>query len=149
MTLISAYRNISFREKSAWAMAIILIAAGVFYFNKVVRISQALGETAPPMIGLMIGYVVMVVIASIILMSVLGVVSAKEADAPADEREKIIADRAGNWSGYVLAVPVFGAMLHYYVTLDGNRLFHMVFLSFMLSQIAEYIFQIILYRRGV
>ncbi|MFN3312741.1 MAG: hypothetical protein ACK46Q_04665 [Hyphomonas sp.] len=149
MTLISAYRNMSFREKSAWAMAIILIAAGAFYFNKVVRISQALGETAPPMIGLMIGYVVMVVIASIILMSVLAVASAKEADAPADEREKIIADRAGNWSGYVLAVPVFGAMLHYSVTLDGNRLFHMVFLSFMLSQISEYIFQIILYRRGV
>jgi len=139
----------SFREKSAWAMAIVLIAAGAFYFNKVVRISQALGETAPPMIGLMIGYVVMVVIASIIVMSVLAVMSAKEADAPADERERIIADRAGNWSGYVLAVPVFGAMLHYSVTLDGNRLFHMVFLSFMLSQIAEYIFQIILYRRGV
>ena len=149
MTLSSAYRNISFREKSAWAMSIVLTAAGAFYFNKVVRISQALGETAPPLIGLVIAYVVMVVIASIIVMSVLAASSGKEANSPADERDKIIADRAGHWSGYVLAVPIFGAMLHYSVTLDGNRLFHMVFLSFMLSQISEYIFQVILYRRGV
>jgi hypothetical protein len=148
MSLILAFKDMSFREKTAWAMALILTAAGFFYFDKVVRISAALGETAPPMMGLVIAYVVMIVIASVIVMSVLAGTSAKEADAPADERERRIQDRAGNWSGYVLAVPLLGALWHFSVNMDGNMLFHLSFLSLMVSQIAEYVFQIVLYRRG-
>jgi hypothetical protein len=139
----------SFREKSAWAMALILIGGAIFYFDKVVSLSRATGETAPPIIGFVIAYVILIVIASIIIMSVLAVSAGKEADAPADEREKIIADRAGNWSGYVLVIPALGALWHYTVHGDGNMLFHLVFLGLMLSQISEYMFQIFLYRRGV
>lgn len=148
MSLPAFIRDVSFREKTAWAMAIILTAAGFFYFDKVVRISAAIGETAPPMIGLVIAYVVVIVIASIIVMSVLAGTAGKEADAPADERERRIQDKAGNWSGYVLAVPLLGGLWHYSAGMDGNMLFHIAFLSLMLSQIAEYVFQIILYRRG-
>lgn len=148
MSIITAIKNTPFREKSAWAMAIILTAAGFFYFDKVVRISAALGETAPPMIGLVIAYVVLIVIASIIVMIVLAASAGQEADAPADEREQRIQDKAGNWSGYVLAVPLIGALWHYSVNMDGNMLFHLAFLGLMASQIAEYAFQIALYRRG-
>lgn len=139
----------SFREKSAWAMALILIGGAIFYFDKVARLSQALGQTAPPIVGLVVAYVVVIVIASIIIMSVLAISAGKEADAPADEREKIIADKAGNWAGYVIAVPALGGLWHYAVNMDGNMLFHLIFLSLMLGQIAEYVFQIVLYRRGV
>lgn len=139
----------SFREKSAWAMALILIGGALFYFDKVVSLSRATGETAPPIIGFIIAYVVLIVIASIIIMSVLAVSAGKEANAPADEREKIISDKAGNWSGYVLTLPALGALWHYSVSMDGNLLFHLIFLSLMLSQISEYVFQIFLYRRGV
>jgi hypothetical protein len=139
----------SFREKSAWAMALILIGGAIFYFDKVVSVSRATGVTAPPIIGFIIAYVVLIVIASLIIMSVLAVSAGKEANAPADEREKIISDKAGNWSGYVLAVPALGALWHYSVSMDGNLLFHLIFLSLMLSQICEYVFQIFLYRRGV
>lgn len=149
MSVIETFTNMSFREKSAWGMALVLSAGALFYFDKVVSLSRATGETAPPIIGFVIAYVVLIVIASVIVMSVLAVSAGKDADAPADEREKIIADKAGNWSGYVLAVPALGALWHYSVNMDGNMLFHVVFLSFMLSQIFEYIFQIILYRRGV
>lgn len=148
MSLFAAFRNMAFREKTAWAMTAILTAAAIFYFDKMGRISDALGETAPPLIGLVIAYVILVVIASVIVMTVLGVSAAREADAPADEREKIIADKAGNWSGYVLALPALGALWHYSVHMDGNMLFHLIFLSLMLSQISEYVFQIFLYRRG-
>jgi len=139
----------SFREKSAWAMALILIGGAIFYFDKVVSVSRVTGVTAPPIIGFIIAYVVLIVIASIIIMSVLAVSAGKEANAPADERERIMSDKAGNWSGYVLAVPALGALWHYSVSLDGNLLFHLIFLSLMLSQISEYVFQIFLYRRGV
>ena len=139
----------SFREKSAWAMSLILTIAGIYYFRKVTGLSQALGETAPPVIGFVIAYVILVVIASIILMSALAMSAGTDADAPADEREKIIQDKAGHWSGYILAVGIFAGLLNYSVSFDGNLLFHIAFASLMLSQIGEYVLQIILYRRGV
>lgn len=148
MSIIETITNMSFREKSAWGMGLILSAGAVSYFGKVMSLSEALGRTAPPIIGFVIAYVVFIVIASVIVMSVLAGMAGKEADAPADEREKIIADKAGNWSGYVLAVPALGGLWHYSVHLDGNLLFHLIFLSLMLSQISEYVFQIFLYRRG-
>jgi hypothetical protein len=148
MPLIETLSNMSFREKSAWGMGLVLSAGALFYFNKVVSLSEVLGRTAPPIIGFVIAYVVFIVIASVIVMSVLAGTAGKEADAPADEREKIIADKAGHWSGYVLAVPALGALWHYSVNLDGNMLFHLIFLSLMLSQISEYAFQIFLFRRG-
>jgi hypothetical protein len=149
MSPAATFRNIPFREKTAWAMAAILTGGAAFYLNMVISASRALGQTAPPIIGFVIAYVVVIVIASVILMSVLAATSPREANAPADERERVIADKAGNWSGYVMVVPALGALWHYAVNGDGNMLFHLVFLSLMLGQIAEYALQIILYRRGV
>lgn len=149
MSLLTPFRNTPFREKTAWAMAAILAGGGAFYLNMVISASQALGRTAPPIVGFVIAYVVVIVIASAVLMSALAVTSPREANAPADERETIIADKAGNWSGYVIVVPALGALWHYAVNGDGNMLFHLVFLALMLGQIAEYLFQIILFRRGV
>ncbi len=139
----------SFREKTAWAMSIILTLSGLFYFDKVIGVSQAIGQTAPPIIGFVIAYVVLVVIASIIIMSVLGASAADEANAPADEREKLVVDRAGHWSGYILAFGVAIGLFHFWAQGDGNFLFHACFASLMLSQIAEYGFQIWFLRRGV
>lgn len=148
MSVLNTFTNMSFREKSAWGMSLVLSAGALFYFDKVISLSEALGRTAPPIIGLVIAYVVFIVIASVIVMSVLAASAGKEANAPADERERVIADKAGNWSGYVLAAPALGALWHYSVNLDGNMLFHLIFLSLMLSQISEYAFQIFLCRRG-
>jgi hypothetical protein len=110
--------------------------------------SKALGQTAPPVIGFVIAYVVVIVIASVAAMTVLGVTSPREAEAPADERERQITDRAAHWAGYVLAAPLLGALWHYSVNQDGHMLFHLGFLSLMLGQIAEFGFQIYLFRRG-
>lgn len=141
--------NVPFREKTAYVMTAILVVGALFYFNKVISLSQAIGETAPPVLGFVIAYVILIVIVSIIAMSALGIAAPKEANAPADEREQRILDKAGHWSGYVLATGVFAGLLHYSVTLDGNLMFHILFGSLMASQIAEYVLQIMLYRRGV
>ncbi|MEZ5998619.1 MAG: hypothetical protein R3B98_07995 [Hyphomonas sp.] len=139
----------SFREKTAWAMGLILTAGSVFYFSKVIGLSRAIGHTAPPIIGFIIAYVILIVIASIVLFSVLGASSPKEANSPADERERQIESRAGHWSGTLLGLGVFAGLWHFWAYADGNMLFHVVFGSLMASQIAEYAFQIFLYRRGV
>lgn len=138
-----------FREKTAWVMTLILTGAGVYYFQKVASLSGALGETAPPVMAFLIGYVVLVVLASIAGNIALAIMSPKEAEAPADEREKVILDKAGHWSGYIMAVGVISALLNYAVFQDGHMLFHAAFGSLMASQIAEYLIQIVLYRRGV
>lgn len=149
MSALAALRNTPFREKTAWVMTAILAGGAFFYFRMVMHASEALGQTAPPIIGFVIAYVVVIAIVSAIAMAWLALLSPKEADAPADEREKQITDRAAHWSGYVLVVPLLGSLWHYSVNLDGNMLFHLAFLSLMLGQISEYIFQIYLFRRGV
>ncbi len=139
----------SFREKTAWGMGLVLILAGIWYFLRVVGLSETSGETAAPNIGFVIGYVVLVVLASILVNIVIASASGKDAEAPADERERAILDKAGHWSGYVLAVGAVVGLLHFSWQNDGNLLFHIIFGALMASQIAEYAFQIFLFRRGV
>jgi hypothetical protein len=135
----------SFREKSAWVMAAVMIVAGLYYLSMVVAALQATGE-AP--IGELVPYVTLVVVGSILAQTALAVLMPREADAPADERERPLLDRAGNWSGYVLAGGALGGLGNYLVHGDGNLLFHFILGSLILSQIADYAFQILLFRRS-
>ncbi len=137
-----------FREKTAWAMMMVLIVGGLYYFNLVVSASRVLGSTSPPVIGFVIAYVVLIVVASVVLMVALAVSSPNDADAPADERERLIEDKAGHIAGSILGIGVFAAMLHYAWRADGNLMFHIALGSLMVSQIAEYALQIWFYRRG-
>lgn len=135
----------SFREKSAWVMAVLMTVAGIYYLRMVLEAVRATGE-AP--LGALTPYVGLVVVGSIIIQTILAVLMPKEADAPADERERPLLDRAGNWSGYVLAGGALGGLSNYLVHGDGNILFHFVLGSLIASQIAEYAFQIFLFRRS-
>lgn len=138
----------SFREKTAWVMMIILIVAGLFYFNLIYKVSVEIGQTAPLIPPFVIAYVVLVVVASIVAMIALAISSPSEANAPADEREQALENKAGHWSGYILAIGVITGVLHFGVSGNGNLLAQICFGSLMLSQIAEYGLQIWFYRRG-
>lgn len=137
----------SFREKSAWVMAALMVAAGLFYLNLAVSASRALGAPAPP-IGIFISYTILVVAGSVVAQVLLAVTAPREANAPADERERPLLDRAGNWSGIVLGVGAVTSLLLFLGHGDGNLLFHTVLGSLILSQFAEYAFQILLFRRS-
>jgi hypothetical protein len=137
----------AFREKSAWVMGALMLAAGLYYLNMAIGVSREIGWTAPPM-AIFIPYVILVIIASVAAQTTLAILSPREASASADERERPVLDRAGNWSGIVLAVGAVTALLHYLSHGNGNLLFHSVMGSMILSVIAEYAFQIILFRRS-
>ncbi len=67
----------------------------------------------------------------------------------ADEREQRIVDRAGRWSGFVLGFLVVASLLHYLQHGHAFLLFHTIFLSLILSSVAEQAGQVLLFRRGI
>ncbi|HEY0033777.1 MAG TPA: hypothetical protein VGB81_10980 [Devosia sp.] len=136
----------SFREKSAWAMAVVMIGAGLWYLNMFVGTWRELGAVPPPMVVL--PYVLLVVVASVVAQVVLAANDPRGANERADERERPIIAVAGNWSGMVLGAGTVAAALHYMAHGDGNLLFHSVMGSLILSSIAEYAFQVALIRRA-
>ena len=138
----------AFRERLAWAMSIVLILAGGFYAWEVVGYGLALNAVPPPSIKLAIVYVGFVIIGAIIGAISVAARNTEDANAPPDERERIIIDKAGHWSGYILAAGAVMGVLYYWSDQDGHLMFHWVVAGLMLSQIAEYVFQIILFRRG-
>ena len=136
----------AFRERLAWVMSIVLILAGGFYAWEVVGHGLALNAVPPPSIKLAVVYVGFVIIGSIVGAVSVAARTTEDANAPPDEREQIIIDKAGHWSGYVLAAGAVIGVLHYWSDQDGHLMFHLVVAGLMLSQIAEYVFQIILFR---
>jgi hypothetical protein len=137
----------SFREKSAWAMAVLTILAGLYYLNLLVAESRGLGAPAPPA-GIFVTYVVIVVIGSVAAQVALAISAPKDANAPADERERPVLQRAGNWSGVVLGLGTVTSLILYLQHGNGDLLFHCVLGSLIVSQVAEYGLQIALFRRG-
>lgn len=138
----------SFHEKSAWTMGLILIAGMIFYFNKVAAMSAGLDGVAPPVLPLVIAYIVVIVVLSIIGHILIAVSKPSDADDMMDERDKLVFARAGNIAGVILGIGVIGALGGYLFTYDGNQLFHAAFGALMLSQIAEYGARIVYYRGG-
>lgn len=127
-------------------MGVLMAVAGLYYVNLAVAASREIGWTAPP-IAIFIPYVILVVVASIVAQSTLAILQPKDANAPADERERPLLDRAGNWSGIVLAAGAVAALFHFLSHGDGSLLFHSIMVSLIASQVAEYAFQIFLFRR--
>ena len=91
----------------------------------------------------------MLVVGSILVQAVLGARRPDEAVAAADERERAILDRAGRWAGVVMGFLVVASLLHYLQHGHADLLFHTVFLSVILAEVAGQAGQVLLFRRGV
>jgi hypothetical protein len=139
--------SVSYRELSAWVMGMLMAGAGLFYLKLTLDAGGATGWEAPP-VAVFIPYVGLLIVASIIAQTTLAALKPREADAPADERERPLLDRAGNWSGYVLGAGAVGSLIHFLAHGDGDLLFHMLMGSLIVAQTAEYAFQVLLFRRG-
>jgi hypothetical protein len=134
----------AFQEKSAWVMAFTILLGGIYYFGMVM--SSADGVLAP---GAVVHYTILMVCIASIGQILIAIFAPKDAQAPLDEREREIFNRAGYWSGHVSSTGVLISLMAYLFTNDGNLLFYTVFGSFMLGELAEYVLQIVLYRRAV
>jgi len=133
----------SFREKSAWAMALVMLVTGALY------VMLATAYPGAPAIGVVMPIVLLVIILSIVVQTVLALSSPREASAPADERERRISDKAGHFASYVLATGVVVGLGQFMITQDGSKMFHIILTCLILSHIAEYGAQILFFRRSV
>lgn len=136
----------AFQEKSAWIMTLALLFGGLFYFGLVLSISNDIGQLAPPLLPLVVIYTIILIVLAVIGHILIAIRTPKEADAPLDERDRRINERAGHRSGYVIGFGVIISLGLYLFTSNGDLLFYAVFASLMLSAVAEYASQIVLYR---
>ena len=138
-----------FQEKSAWIMSIILLICGLFYFTRIISWSDSLNDLTPPSLPIVIAYTVILAVVAALGHVVIAIFSPAEANAPSDERECKIFDRAAHRSGYVFAAGVIFSLGLYLILANGNLLFYGVFASLMIAQLAEYAIRIYYYRAGV
>ncbi|RTE86911.1 MULTISPECIES: hypothetical protein [Gammaproteobacteria] len=138
----------SFQERSAWAMLIILSVAFFDLAHSVYNASMHAQQVIDPswmLLGKFVGTIIVLAIASHII---LAIIQPKQAEGKLDEREKTIALFSSHISGIVLAIGLFFGLGHYMIHEDGNALFYTAFGSLVLSQIAEYVILIWKHRRG-
>jgi hypothetical protein len=137
----------AFREKSAWLMLIITLLVGGGLTFEVV---QGFNSTSqwPPAISVFTRLTVGLIVLSIVGQIALAFIDRKSANRPADEREKTIQQRADAYSGILLGVLIVASLMTYLVHQQGDLLFLMALLSLVVAQAAEYVVEIIGYRRG-
>jgi hypothetical protein len=100
----------SFREKSAWITFFLLLFGFGFYFVLVLR--QIIHPVHPHtnFFALFFALLVLIIVIEIVLHIIAAFRSPKEANRPADEREKLIALKAKRPAFYVLMVATFLAI---------------------------------------
>jgi len=147
-TFLTQEPQMSFREKWAWVMGALVLAAGLYYLNAALTVSREIGSTASP-VAIFIPFTLLIVVASVAARVMFAILAPKEANAPADERERPAVDRAGNWSGLVLGMGAVTSLIYFFSHEDGFLLFHTIMGSLILSLVAEYAFQIMLFRRNI
>ena len=130
----------SFREKSCWLMAAVMLLSAVFYAG------SALPYPGSPVMETVVPYILLVVILSVAVQALLAIRSPLDARAPRDERERLIASKSGHWAGIVAVVGILLSGWSYIVEPDGNVLFHHAMLTLIVAQLAQYLLEIVFLR---
>ena len=129
-------------------MGILLILIGGWYVNTVWDISREMEMTAPPLLALAAVATVALIAGAVVSHIVIALVDPEAAEGDQDERDKQVLRRSGNIAGYFLGFGCFAGLWNYFWLQDGNMLFHIIVVSLIVSQIAEYALTILFYRRG-
>ena len=138
-----------FRERSAWIMSAALFLGGLFYFRAVLSAWSESGELVSPGISPILAYTGVLVVLAVVGHIVAAALAPKDADAPVDERERQIFNRAGHYSSYVIAAGIVMSLGLYVLSSSGDLLFYTVFASLLVGQIVEYVLQILFFRTSV
>jgi len=150
--------SLTYQEKSAIASLAAVLLVFWFYFSGVLVLIRNDQLHAASASGLMIGAVVVLVIIEIVFQIAVAVFSGGTAT---DERDKLIAAKAGRNSGILLGVgalttimailasEIRGGLGDSEIALTPILIAQIIMLLMVLAQVFEYLSQLYYYRRGV
>lgn len=139
----------SFREKSAWISLLAYLGIYGFYFANVATALANGNADGSHFLGLFAQSVVLFVLVTIIFTVIIAVLAPRDAQAPQDEREKLIALKASSASSYVLASGVVLIIGMLFFGAGDFLVINLLFFALVLSEVFRIAMQIALTRRGV
>lgn len=155
---MEALEELSMREKSALIslLAVLFVYGG--YFADL--LSGNADQTLSGMLYASIGVIVALVIIQVVFNAVLGAFAGKDANAPADERDRLIGGRAAVLGHHVLSAGVvivlcrmvIGGAMSESAGVEEVTLFevaNLLLFALVLSELVFYGAQLYFYRRGI
>jgi hypothetical protein len=138
----------SFREKTAWVTLLAIIGVSVLYWLHVPSLFDPHHEAW--VLHAMAASIATYVVIELVAWIVLRLRFPQDARTPKDERERLIDLKAIRVAYYVFVVGALGGM---FVTLHvvGAHIVGLgmvIFMAFVLSQVAKYVARIVYYRRA-
>jgi hypothetical protein len=141
--------TMSFREKNAWISLLAYLGIYGFYFAKV-AIAAARGQAADGhFLGLLGETVVLFVLVTIVLTIIVAIAAPKDAQAPQDEREKLIRLKANSASGPVLAAGVVLTIGALFLGANSFLVINLLFFALVVFEVFKIAAQLVLTYRGV
>jgi sterol desaturase/sphingolipid hydroxylase (fatty acid hydroxylase superfamily) len=153
----------AFREKTAWISIFVTVLIWGSYFGGQFPGLLSAQPNLHGMLGDFLYSVFLAVLLQIVLMVVIAIMSPKDAEAPADERERLIEFRSTTIAYHVLTVTLVVAVLGapalslYHAHKAGITpnlgaaaipMANGVLLALVLAEIAKYVAQLVQFRRG-
>jgi hypothetical protein len=148
--MIGVLNSMSFREKSVWVTAAIMLymwawyvsAVGPSLFDGTVSRSQS--------IGMFIGMTVMVIVLEVVGHIILAITSPKDANAPEDERDRLIMQKAESHASWMLGAGVIIITIHIMAhDISSVAVVHLLILLLIAVEVISRVLQIYFYRRGL
>jgi hypothetical protein len=139
----------SFREKSAWITVITLLVMSLLF---VLHLPPP--WTLAPRPNLFMFHVLMLLVATFVVIEIVAHVvvalrAPRDARAPRDERDRLIALKARSLAYYVFAVLALGSVFLSHFGANQFGIAFCVLASFIVSQAVNYSARIVYYRRGI
>lgn len=139
----------SFREKSAWITLITLVVLTLFFITHLPP-TWMLDPPSGFMFHVLVAGVVAFVVIEIIAHVIVAIRAPRDAQAPRDERERLIALKATSIAAHVYAALSLGsAFVVIHLGANATGVGFCLFLSFIVAEIVNYAARVVYYRRGV
>jgi hypothetical protein len=137
-----------FREKIAWISLLLTVAVYGGYFA-CLSVPRGSGDWLSDSFGPLVGATLLFVVLMIVLTVAVAVLAPKDAAAPLDEREKLIALKAAQFAYFALSAGAFTAIVALFAGTDRFFVANFLFFSLIAAEIAKDAAQIVYFRRGV
>ena len=139
----------SFREKSAWTTVVTILLVLVMVATEVPRPWSLAPEPSRMIFYVLHRALIAFVVIEILAHIVVRVGAPRDAQAPVDERDRLVALKARSLAFYAFTVLALGSVLLIHLGANGIRVGYCVLVSFVVAQAVNYAARIFYYRRGV